>query len=270
MDSFPATWTNLIDDAAIFPPGNADLTDAVNAYAERRAEWWSPLVGSLVLKDTDLGQAPTDVPLSVVLSGGAGAVDGVVAHATKRGLTLAALEVALRDPDDLPGNARRIESAVRASDMAESTQVYVEIPGPVGPAWLAAADEVAAADLRLKFRLGNVDHDLIPGAQVVADWIDAALDRELRFKATAGLHRGVRHEPQGGGAHGFLNVLAATAALWDGGSATDAAAAMEQRDGTALATTNVEMARRWFISFGSCSVIEPLDDLLALGLLEKP
>jgi hypothetical protein len=27
-------------------------------------------------------------------------------------------------------------------------------------------------------------------------------------------------------------------------------------------------ARRWFTSFGSCSVSEPLDDLLALGLLE--
>ena len=25
-------------------------------------------------------------------------------------------------------------------------------------------------------------------------------------------------------------------------------------------------ARRWFTSFGSCSVTEPLDDLIALGL----
>ena len=29
-------------------------------------------------------------------------------------------------------------------------------------------------------------------------------------------------------------------------------------------------ARRWFTSFGSCSVSEPLDDLITLGLLEKP
>ncbi len=28
--------------------------------------------------------------------------------------------------------------------------------------------------------------------------------------------------------------------------------------------------RRWFTSYGSCSVSEPLDDLLALGLLEAP
>jgi hypothetical protein len=28
--------------------------------------------------------------------------------------------------------------------------------------------------------------------------------------------------------------------------------------------------RRWFTSFGSCSVAEPLDDLVTLGLLEAP
>ena len=45
---------------------------------------------------------------------------------------------------------------------------------------------------------------------------------------------------------------------------------LEERDGAALAGTDVAGARRWFTSFGSCSVTEPLDDLLALGLLEKP
>jgi hypothetical protein len=29
----------------------------------------------------------------------------------------------------------------------------------------------------------------------------------------------------------------------------------------------VAAARRWFTSFGSCSVLEPRDDLIALGLL---
>ena len=145
------------------------------------------------------------------------------------------------------------------------------MPGPPTAAWLAAADEVAAADHRLKLRLGNVDHDLVPDSATVAAWIDAALDREIRFKATAGLHRAVRHDPEGGGAHGFLNVMAATQALWDGGSVDDATAVLEQRDGAALAAAvtgpEPSSARRWFTSFGSCSVTEPLDDLIALGLL---
>ena len=147
-------------------------------------------------------------------------------------------------------------------------------PGPPPPPGSAAADEVAACGHRLKLRLGNVDHDLVPDSATVAAWIDAALDRETRFKATAGLHRAVRHDPEGGGAHGFLNVLAATRTLWDGGSVDDATAQLEQRDGAALsaglADGGVAAARRWFTSFGSCSVTEPLDDLIALGLVEDP
>ncbi len=181
---------------------------------------------------------------------------------------MAAVEIAVRDVDDPVGNVRRIDAAARAAEV--DVPLYIEVPGPPTRAWLAAADEVAACDHRLKLRLGNVDHDLVPDSATVAAWIDAALDREIRFKATAGLHRAVRHDPEGGGAHGFLNVMAATQALWDGGSAADATAALEQRDGAALAATDVSSARRWFTSFGSCSVTEPLDDLTALGLLAHP
>jgi hypothetical protein len=46
---------------------------------------------------------------------------------------------------------------------------------------------------------------------------------------------------------------------------------LEQRDGSALAADladgGVAAARRWFTSFGSCSVTEPRDDLIALGLV---
>ncbi len=49
---------------------------------------------------------------------------------------------------------------------------------------------------------------------------------------------------------------------------------LEHRDGAALAddarAADLAGARRWFTSFGSCSAIEPLDDLLTLGLLEGP
>lgn len=267
-DSFPAAWRGLVDDAAVFPPGNADLADALQAFDARREAWWSGLVGSFVVTDTDLGSVPAGVPVSVVLTTGAGAVEGVASLAARKGLTLAGLEVAVRDAADPVGNVRRIDAAARAAGV--EAPVFVEVPGPPTAAWLAAADEVAACDHRLKLRLGNVDHDLIPDSGTVAAWIDAALDREVRFKATAGLHRAVRHDPEGGGAHGFLNVLAATAALWDGCSAADAVEVLEQRDGSALADLDVTTARRWFTSFGSCSVTEPLDDLIALSLLEQP
>ncbi|MBD3913822.1 hypothetical protein IEZ25_04275 [Nocardioides hwasunensis] len=258
----------MVDDAAVFPPGDADLSDALTAYAARSSQWYADLVGSFVVRDTELGAVPPGVPASVVLTSGAGAIAGVASLAARKDLTLAGLEVAVRDADDPVGNVRRIDAAVRAADL--DVQVFVEVPGPATASWLAAADEVAACEFHLKLRLGHVDHDLIPDAGTVATWIDAALDRETRFKATAGLHRAVRHDPEGGGAHGFLNVLVATQTLWDGGSGADATEVLEQRDGARLAATPLPSARRWFTSFGSCSVTEPLDDLIALDLLEKP
>jgi hypothetical protein len=263
------SWSALIDDAAIFPPGDAPLHEATATYGSRREEWYADLVGSFVLRDTDLPLVRGfGAPLSVVVTGGAGQLAGPLGAARKMGLVVAAVEIAVRDTDDPVGNVRRIDAAARAADI--DVPLVIEIPGPPTAQWLAAADEVAASEHRLKLRLGHVDHDLIPDSATVAAWIDAALDRETRFKATAGLHRAVRHDPEGGGAHGFLNVLVATQVLWDGGSVADAIDALEQRDGTALAATDLSSARRWFTSFGSCSVTEPLDDLISLGLVDHP
>ena len=264
-DQWAEEWRGLVDDAAIFPPGDVPIHDATAAYGARRDEWYADLVGSFVLRDTDLPLVRGfGAPLSVVVTGGAGQIAGPLGAAARIGLEVAAVEIAVRDADDPVGNVRRIDAAARAADV--DAPLFIEIPGPATAQWLAAADEVAACGHRLKLRLGNVDHDLIPDASTVATWIDAALDRETRFKATAGLHRAVRHDPEGGGAHGFLNVMAATQVLWDGGTVDDATDALEQRDGAVLAGTDLSSARRWFTSFGSCSVSEPLDDLITLGL----
>ncbi|MCY7402595.1 MAG: hypothetical protein LH477_16870 [Nocardioides sp.] len=264
-DPLPVVWRGLVDDAAIFPPGNVGLHDATAAYGTRDGAA-AHLVASFVLRDTDVPLVRGfGGPLSVVVTGGAGQVAGPAALCDRLGLRLAGLEIALRDPDDLAANVRRVDVAVREAGI--DVPVHVEIPGPVTRGWLAAADEVAAAGHRIKLRLGHVDHDLVPDSATVAAWIDAALDRETPFKGTAGLHRAVRHDPEGGGTHGFLNVMVATAILWDGGSAADAVEALDQRDGAALAAVDLGNVRQWFTSFGSCSVTEPLDDLVALGLL---
>ncbi|CAA9377146.1 MAG: hypothetical protein AVDCRST_MAG32-1303 [uncultured Nocardioides sp.] len=275
------TWAGLVDDAALFPPGNAPLGRAIAAWDARRGEWWAGLVGTFVLKDTDLPQVRgLDAPLSVVATGGAGQVAGPLALAQRLGLQVSGVEVPLRDTDDPAGNARRVVAAIdqaRSEGMlAEDTVVHVEMPqGQPTAAWLTAADEVAAADLRLKFRTGGLDPALFPTAAELASWIDAALDRETPFKCTAGLHDAARHrDPETGFEHhGFLNVLLSTAAAFDGAAAADVAAVLEEADETALVerarATDLARARRWFTSFGSCSVTEPLDDLVRLDLVEE-
>jgi hypothetical protein len=275
----PAAWSGLLDDAATFPPGDAPLADAVAAYDARRSQWYADLVGSLVCTDTDVASVDRPLPLSVVVTGGAGAIAGALGLAARHDHRVAGVEIALRDLDDLPGNARRVVAAVDAARsagvLAEDTPVFVELPqGDPGAGWLAAADEVAAAELRLKLRTGGVEAHLFPDPASLAAGIDAALDRETPFKCTAGLHHAVRHRDDATGFthHGFLNVLLATRALFEGASRGDAAALLESTDADDLAAradeATVVGARRWFTSFGSCSVRGPLDDLIALGLLQ--
>jgi hypothetical protein len=214
-----------------------------------------------------------------VVTGGAGQVDGPPALAARLGLSLAGLEVALRDLDDLAGNARRVVAAVDAARSAGSLDddvpVYVELPQAEPSAtWLAAADEVANAGLRLKFRTGGLEASAFPTAATLAAWIDAALDRETPFKCTAGLHQALRHRDAETGFehHGFLNVLTATAHAFEGAGRDEVAAILDDADPATAITRSINTdnsaGRRWFTSFGSCSVTEPLESLVATGLLE--
>ncbi|MFC6288058.1 hypothetical protein ACFP3Q_13350 [Nocardioides sp. GCM10027113] len=287
-EPLPAVWSRLVDDAAVFPPGDAPLDEAVAAYTARGDEWCADLVGSFVVTDVKVPEvadaAPgTPVSLSIVVTGGAGAIAGALRLADKAGQPVAGIEIALRDLDDLSGNARRVVAAVDAARgeglLDDGTPVFVELPQqPPSAAWLAAADEVAAAELRLKFRTGGVEAAMHPDAATLAGWVDAALDRETPFKCTAGLHHAVRHTTgEGFEQHGFVNVLLATRALFDGTPVDAAAELLETREPDAVlagwrAAGDDAMAgaRRWFTSFGSCSVTDPLDDLTALGLLEAP
>ena len=274
------TWLGLVDDAAIFPPGDTPLHDAATDHAARRSEWWSDFVGPFVVRDIDVPHLRgSSARLSVVVTGGAGQLLGPVGLCRKLGLRLAGLEIALRDPDDLAGNARRVVAAVRAARvdgaLPDDVPVYVELPqSDPGSDWLRAADEIAQAELRLKFRTGGLEADLFPSARTLAWWIDAALDRETPFKCTAGMHRALRHRDPGTGFehHGFLNVLVATRHAFDGFATHEVAAILDEQDDAALITlamnTELSGGRRWFTSFGSCSVEEPLESLVATGLLE--
>jgi hypothetical protein len=284
--SIPGWQTRLVDDAAIFPPGNVPLDRAVAEHHGHRTSEYADLVGGFVVSDVkvpdlvdvlDDRDVDDETPLGInlVVTGGAGAIEPAVRWATRAPvLRLTALECSLRDEDDLARNAQRVTSVLDqlAADL-DGVDVYVEPPrlrGEPTHGWLAALDVLAEHEVRLKLRTGGLDQDAFPTSGELADTIDAALDRELSFKCTAGLHHAVRHVDAETGLthHGFLNVLLATRACLDGNDGSDVLAEESPRalldglDLDALAST-----RRWFRSFGSCSVLEPHDDLVELGLI---
>lgn len=285
----PDFLRGLVDDAALVRPGDAPLDDAVREHRRHLAAPYADLVGPLLVGDDTLPDllrllevSGTEEPLAiaVVVSGGAGALEPAVRWATRSPrVSLRWVQIALRESDagDLAPNTARVVTAVDRllgdGLLDETVHVVIEPPPLHGSApsssWLGALDEVAAVDHRLTLRTGG---EAALTSDELATCIEAALDRELSFTCTAGPEHAVRREGRDGelGRHGFLNVLAASRASLDGAGPAGVSAVLEETDPAALLAPGPDAltsARRWFTSFSSADVLEPLADLTALGLL---
>ncbi|MVZ99195.1 hypothetical protein F8568_002095 [Actinomadura sp. LD22] len=267
----PAFARGLCDDAAVFPPGLAPLADAVPAHRRHRSAPYAALVGPLVLPATALDQLHallTGDPLDLSITAPNGPAQAA------RAVAAAA---------DLPVDVRAVEVAVptgmTATDLLHGLEridvpVFVEVPrDDRRPAIIAALGE---SGHRAKFRTGGVHANLYPAPDELAAAILAAVRAGVPFKATAGLHHPVRNtDPETGfHQHGFLNLLLATDAAMHGADAADAAAVLADRDAAsvaarvaALGDARAAFARARFLSFGTCSITDPVTDLAALGLL---
>jgi hypothetical protein len=272
--SIPRPFLHLVDDAAIFPPGLAPLPEAVSAHVAHLASDHADLVGPFIVDagrlDALAALAPAGFAVSVVVPS-PGQVGSVVERAGSAGLTLAGLEVKL-DHDRPPAT----QVAEIATAAPADVPTYVEVPRPTDPTWPAVLDAVVAHGLRLKFRTGGTEPAAFPSEDEVAGWLRAAAAAGIPFKCTAGLHRAVRHTGHETGFehHGYLNVLLAASRAIAGQNATMVTAALSLRDEDALVAAldavpeeQLVLARDAFTSYGSCSILEPLEDLTDLHLL---
>jgi hypothetical protein len=281
----------LVDDAAVFPPGNAPLPVALAAHWDHRDAWYARLVGPLVIPASMVGELTGGLP-----GGLAGRLASKLVPGTGVGLIgdggIERLPEAVRALNEHPGRVvlRQIEVAVarRGEDpqpgLARLAELSAGWPGVAGYAeiplsWglMAALDTVVAlraggVDISPKFRTGGLVAELFPTPAELAAVICACRDRGLRFKLTAGLHRAVRHADPGTGFvhHGFLNVLVGSAVAAEGGDAGEVATVLAGTDPAPLvdhARRILHRERPLWTGFGSCSVAEPLADLEGFGLL---
>lgn len=276
--SIPLAFRHLVDDAAVFPPGLAPLPRAVAEHAVHLASDHAGLIGPFVVASTALEELaalaePALFPdgLRVSLVAGAAAVPAALTALGATGrLVLAALEVR-------PGPDRPVAGQIdELAALDPPGTVYVEVPRPGDPEWGASLAAVARHGFRLKFRTGGTEAAAFPTEDELAAWIHAAVAAGTPFKCTAGLHHAVRHTAPATGFehHGYLNVLLATARARAGEGLPAVRSALAARDPQALAAAVTALpeegaaaARTAFTSYGSCSVLEPLQDLGALGLL---
>ncbi|MFB4318236.1 hypothetical protein [Actinomadura sp. 21ATH] len=277
MTVLPPIVRGLCDDAAIFPPGNLPLAEAVPAHFRHKASPHAGLVGSFVVAApalADLGPLLPDGPrldLVVTVPAGPAHLAGALAEAAALPVRLAGVEVAV--PDGMPPAELFAVLGKTETETEAGVPVFVEVPRDERRADVIAA--LPDSPYRAKFRTGGVKAHLYPDEAELAGAVAAVVEAGVPFKATAGLHHAVRNtDPETGfEQHGFLNLLLAVDAALGGASRADLAALLARRDGTGLAAAvagldeaRAAAVRARFLSFGTCSVTDPLTDLENLGL----
>jgi hypothetical protein len=262
-----ALFTGLLDDAAMFPPGNASADAAITDHLRYRGAWFADLVGPLLVPATALEafarahQGLGSPDIAVVLIGTTALPRTVPAGVTVVGLEARVADVPL--PDVPPG----VRLAAEITTSAGGGRV------------LAAVAEQARAGIPVtaKFRTGGTSSDAFPSEAELAGVIALAVAAAAPLKLTAGLHHAVRLTDPATGfeQHGFLNVLVAMRRCLADGDRATVAEALAVRESeplvtelAGLSTAEIAGLRRQFPSFGCCGVEDPIHDLVELGLVE--
>jgi hypothetical protein len=276
----PPLLARLIDDAALFPPGNASMPDAVRLHLEGRTGERAGVLGLFLCPASRLPELITElikakpvkpVALSLVIDTGLGGVPKALSIVESRPELLALRMVEMPAPADVDDVWLE-----RVSEFVPEDVVRVIEPRRGGREWLDGIQRVVEHGSWPKLRCGGLSAQNFPSIDEVTDFLKVINDGGASFKATAGLHNAVRHTDSKTGFthHGFLNLLVATARMQAGGSGDavrealgiTAGAALAEEAG-ALSDQAQHAARSVFASYGSCSLTDPVADLERLGLL---
>lgn len=262
----------LVDDAGLFPPTALSMTEAVTRH-RRDLAGGDPMLAHRFLcpvgRIDELRAAlaaddrfslglivPAGTPVEAVHAAAA-------AVAAEPRLKLTRVEITCH-PDDL-------ETWLAGADLG--VPMFVESIDTTAIPRLTAA--LSGTRAGLKIRCGGVPASRFPGPAEIAEALVAAAAAGVAVKATAGLHRAVRHhDPMTGFSHhGYLNLLVAAARAAAGTGLLPVARALARSDGASLAAeahrltpAQVAAARRLLAGYGSCSTQTPPADALALGL----
>lgn len=301
MRSVRTLMTRSIDYAGLFPPARLDMAPAVRnyaAYREDEQEWalarfvlpvkrfeeFEQAAGELLPTGEDAEPWRISALIGEKLGTDLDAIDAFNrrrAEAESGRAIVDAIELKASTPAG-------VEQAVRK--IPEDLEAYFELPLDGDPRGLVAA-LAGETNICAKARLGGVTPDAIPDAEKVARFIVACAAARVPWKATAGLHHAVRGEypltyeddPPRGVMHGFLNVFTCAAMAHAALPTQEEAVSIlteQSKDAFRFDESGVDVgdrrvtfdqiaaSRKNFLrSFGSCSFVEPIEDLQALGLL---
>lgn len=291
---------HIIDYAGLFPPARLEMRPTVRNYAAYLAGEHAWMLGRLIVPMQRLAEfeegarallprSEDDVPWQI------SALTSPAEDADALERDLDAID-AFNDHHADSTNGLAVIDAIelRASGSAAIEEAIDMTPDTITPFFELALESdlrgmllaIAGNDACAKVRTGGVTADLFPAPGAVASFIALCATADVPFKATAGLHHPFTHRSktvEGAAEFGFINLfLAAVLARRERLPGEQLAALLEDQDVASfafcddriawrsheVAEEEIDEARRTFaLSYGSCSFVEPIEDLAAAKLL---
>jgi hypothetical protein len=293
--------SSIVDYAGLYPPASLDEPTVAASFAALHGSPRAWMLGRLVwpaakldrLSELAEGAAPTAQPPETegawpvtALLGDAGTPEfartaDLVRVFNERHEQAGAPAMRVDSVEFKAAGPESVDGALES--LPEDVWPYVEIPLDADPRGMIAA--ISGMEAAAKFRTGGTTAAAHPSASALASAIVACGQAGVAFKATAGLHRAMRHWNAAANVHqyGFLSLFVGACLVYARKLDADGLQAMlEDADpsnfdisdnaiawqGARVVTREIEEARERFAhSFGSCSFEEPWDDLTALELI---
>ncbi len=289
-----ALLSEIIDYAGLFPPSGVPMAAAVQNFTDYLRSDYAWMLGRFVLPLTRLEEFVEHAEgfflakksklwrISILADEDFAAtldkVESFNSHYQNRAI-IDTLEIKIIQASEITAKAKRIPENITA---------FFEIPQLVGLSEYITP--LALTRSRAKIRTGGLTQEAFPPIDELVKFLRVCMAANVPFKATAGLHHPLRcqkpltYEPDApsGLMHGFLNLFLSAAFLRQNLNNTfvhelmaDTSAEDLRFDDTKIYWKKHEldvqqvllMRKRGAISFGSCSFIEPIEELQQLSVI---
>lgn len=300
MPSLRPFVSGIIDYAGLFPPAGLDMRDAVRCYAEYLKGRDHAMLGRFVLpaarleEFSDAARGHLDrgrrsVPWCLAVL-----VDGEPSEARKAMLEFTASHTnesrnghALCDAVEVPAESGGQITEVTTTFLPP-LRVFFELAPK--PAFERTIEMIGRTGAAAKIRTGGTTPEAFPSAQSIVAFVAACHKLGVPFKATAGLHHAFSgnypvtnaRNSAPGRMFGFVNLFLASAFIRNGMSEADARLVLDEGSADAFSFSDsgvswgdnkvsrddLRMTRsHLFLSFGSCSFQDPVDEARSFGLI---
>jgi hypothetical protein len=292
--------SGIIDYAGLFPPAALDMTTAARNYASYRNGDHKDLLGRFVVPADRLDELARAV--DGLLERGDGSAPwclSLIARDDIAAARKAMLEFTVNHTSDSASGHALCDAvefrAQSAEQIAEATEVFpasIRLFFEIAPGAQSREllEMVAKHDGAAKIRTGGVTGAAFPSAASIVGFVATCNELGVPFKATAGLHHplwgsySLTYDANSARwmMFGYLNLFLAAAFIKGGIDEGDARKVLEEGSadsfdfrnggvswrGNTLGPDDLRATRdKLFLSFGSCSFIEPIKETRALGLI---